>query len=69
MLAPERITECPNPLDPGEEMRQRLEDQVPAAPGNVNVNNPPGVYVGSTDHLQIHVCPGSPDHPHTDLVQ
>ncbi|MFJ4668555.1 hypothetical protein [Kitasatospora purpeofusca] len=31
--------------------------------------NPPGVQVSEGNHLQIYVCPESPEHPHTDLVQ
>lgn len=30
---------------------------------------PTGVEVGSTDNMQIYVCPASPEHPHTDLIQ
>ncbi|MFF6837138.1 hypothetical protein ACFY84_36010, partial [Streptomyces sp. NPDC012438] len=30
---------------------------------------PTGVEVGSTDNMQIYVCPISPEHPHTDLIQ
>ncbi|MFB6817518.1 hypothetical protein ACFCV8_23520 [Streptomyces sp. NPDC056347] len=30
---------------------------------------PTGVEVGSTDNLQLYVCPADPEHPHTDLVQ
>ncbi|MGZ9928279.1 hypothetical protein ACXNSR_00105 [Streptomyces sp. NC-S4] len=30
---------------------------------------PAGVEVGSTDNMQIYVCPASPEHPHTDLIQ
>ncbi|AWT42877.1 MULTISPECIES: hypothetical protein [Streptomyces] len=30
---------------------------------------PTKVEVGSTDNLQIYVCPASPGHPHTDLIQ
>ncbi|MGD1224936.1 MULTISPECIES: hypothetical protein [Streptomyces] len=25
--------------------------------------------VGSTDNMQFYVCPTSPEHPHTDLIQ
>ncbi|QNP62076.1 hypothetical protein [Streptomyces genisteinicus] len=32
-------------------------------------SQPTKVAVGSTDNLQIYVCPTSPDHPHTDLIQ
>ncbi|MFE3459922.1 hypothetical protein ACFXKD_20450 [Nocardiopsis aegyptia] len=30
---------------------------------------PTRVEVGSTDNMQIYVCPTSPEHPHTDLIQ
>ncbi|MFI1189827.1 hypothetical protein [Streptomyces californicus] len=30
---------------------------------------PTGVEVGSADNMQIYVCPASPEHPHTDLIQ
>ena len=30
---------------------------------------PTQVEVGSTDNMQIYVCPASPEHPHTDLIQ
>ncbi|MEU6275653.1 hypothetical protein ABZ871_25035 [Streptomyces populi] len=106
MLAPERITEYPNPLDLSEELRQRpadldtwraagvttddsyeiapiasgewnagylswipYEDRALAALGASGVNNLPGVHVGSTDRLQIHVRPKCPEHSHTDLIQ
>lgn len=32
-------------------------------------SQPTKVEVGSTDNLQIYVCPVSPEHPHTDLIQ
>ncbi|WP_260174735.1 hypothetical protein [Streptomyces sp. PanSC19] len=32
-------------------------------------SQPTGVEVGSTDNMQIHACPASPGHPHTDLIQ
>ncbi|WP_338672614.1 hypothetical protein V1460_17420 [Streptomyces sp. SCSIO 30461] len=32
-------------------------------------SQPTRVEVGSTDNMQIYVCPTSPEHPHTDLVQ
>ncbi|OIJ69777.1 hypothetical protein [Streptomyces mangrovisoli] len=32
-------------------------------------SQPTKVEVGSTDNMQIYVCPTSPDHPHTDLIQ
>lgn len=30
---------------------------------------PTGAEVGSTATMQLYVCPASPDHPHTDLIQ
>jgi hypothetical protein len=30
---------------------------------------PTKVEVGSTDNMQLYVCPASPGHPHTDLIQ
>ena len=30
---------------------------------------PTKVEVGSTDNMQLYVCPTSPEHPHTDLIQ
>ncbi|MFE3906123.1 hypothetical protein ACFXPY_39220 [Streptomyces sp. NPDC059153] len=30
---------------------------------------PTAVEVGSIDNLQLYVCPASPEHPHTDLIQ
>ncbi|MEV6307637.1 hypothetical protein AB0M10_03430 [Streptomyces sp. NPDC051840] len=32
-------------------------------------SQPTKVEVGSTDNMQIYVCPDSPEHPHTDLIQ
>lgn len=32
-------------------------------------SRPTKVEVGSTDNMQIYVCPTSPEHPHTDLIQ
>ncbi|MFD8733579.1 hypothetical protein ACFV06_01535 [Streptomyces sp. NPDC059618] len=32
-------------------------------------SQPTKVEVGSTDNMQIYVCPASPGHPHTDLIQ
>jgi hypothetical protein len=34
-----------------------------------NPAQPTKVEVGSTDNMQLYVCPASPDHPHTDLIQ
>lgn len=32
-------------------------------------SQPTKVEVGSTDNMQIYICPTSPEHPHTDLIQ
>ncbi|MCX5077911.1 hypothetical protein ACWGCI_17265 [Streptomyces sp. NPDC054949] len=49
------------------------EDQTAAfAAGHVagqNPAQPTAVEVGSTDNMQLYVCPSSPEHPHTDLIQ
>lgn len=49
------------------------EDQAAAfAAGHVagqNPAQPTAVEVGSADNLQLYVCPASPEHPHTDLIQ
>ncbi|MFJ9000159.1 hypothetical protein ACIRG8_17655 [Streptomyces sp. NPDC102359] len=52
------------------------EDQDAANVGNTvghccgqNPSQPTKVEVGSTDNMQIYVCPTSPEHPHTDLIQ
>ncbi|MFI8885164.1 hypothetical protein [Streptomyces sp. NPDC053813] len=34
-----------------------------------NPAQPTAVEVGRTDNLQLYVCPVSPEHPHTDLIQ
>ncbi|MGV9454997.1 hypothetical protein [Streptomyces sp. NPDC003635] len=34
-----------------------------------NPAQPTAVEVGSADNMQIYVCPTSPEHPHTDLIQ
>ncbi|MGX1542420.1 hypothetical protein [Streptomyces adustus] len=49
------------------------EEQAAAnAPGHCcgqRPSQPTKVEVGSTDNMQIYVCPVSPEHPHTDLIQ
>ncbi|MFE4698317.1 hypothetical protein ACFRIC_14730 [Streptomyces sp. NPDC056738] len=37
--------------------------------GGQRLSQPTGVEVGSTDNMQLYVCPTSPEHPHTDLIQ
>jgi hypothetical protein len=38
-------------------------------PAGLDPAQPTKVEVGSADNLQIYVCPTSPEHPHTDLIQ
>ncbi|MFF4172268.1 hypothetical protein [Streptomyces sp. NPDC001744] len=47
------------------------EDQAAAGSdcAHQDVSQPTRVEVGSTDNMQIYVCPASPRHPHTDLIQ
>ncbi|MEV4921759.1 hypothetical protein [Streptomyces roseoverticillatus] len=45
------------------------EDQALAAAGRADAANPPRVQISRSNHLQLYVCPESPDHPHTDLIQ
>ncbi|MEU6800909.1 hypothetical protein [Streptomyces neyagawaensis] len=49
------------------------EDQAAAHAGGrccgQSRSQPTQVEVGSTDNMQIYVCPTSPEHPHTDLIQ
>ncbi|SBT90339.1 hypothetical protein GA0115233_101776 [Streptomyces sp. DI166] len=48
------------------------EDRAAAAsdyPAGLSPAQPTGVEVGSTDNMQLYVCPESPEHPHTDLIQ
>ncbi|MEU8289773.1 hypothetical protein [Streptomyces pseudogriseolus] len=35
----------------------------------LNPAQPTRVEVGSADNMQLYVCPESPEHPHTDLIQ
>nr|BEK70436.1 hypothetical protein KPHV_76630 [Kitasatospora purpeofusca] len=46
-----------------------FEDRELAATGPARSANPPGVQVSKGNHLQLYVCPESPEHPHTDLIQ
>ncbi|MFG2989199.1 hypothetical protein ACGFZK_07860 [Streptomyces sp. NPDC048257] len=45
------------------------EDQALASLDDARVANPPKVQVSRGNRLQLYVCPESPDHPHTDLIQ
>ncbi|MFH9038219.1 hypothetical protein ACH4FA_02445 [Streptomyces sp. NPDC017966] len=38
-------------------------------PAGLSPAQPTRVEVGSTDNMQLYVCPASPEHPHTDLIQ
>jgi hypothetical protein len=39
------------------------------APCDEDPAQPIKAEVGSTDDMQLYVCPTSPEHPHTDLIQ
>ncbi|MFJ6527256.1 hypothetical protein ACIQMZ_18480 [Streptomyces longwoodensis] len=48
------------------------EDQAAAADSHyagMNPSQPTRVEVGSTDNMQIYICPNCPEHLHTDLIQ
>ncbi|MFI1177328.1 hypothetical protein [Streptomyces melanogenes] len=45
------------------------EDQALAELPGTGAANPPDVQVSKGNHLQLYVCPKSPDHPHTSLIQ
>ncbi|GAA2775844.1 hypothetical protein [Streptomyces showdoensis] len=45
------------------------EDRALAEIPKAGVTNSPRVQVSQGNHLQLYVCPTSPDHPHTDLIQ
>ncbi|MFD0354150.1 hypothetical protein ACFVHW_10465 [Streptomyces sp. NPDC127110] len=45
------------------------EDQALGSLDNARVANPPRIQVSRKYRLQLYVCPNSPDHPHTDLIQ
>lgn len=48
------------------------EDQAAAADSHyagLDPSQPTGVEVGSTDNMQIYICPDSPEQSHTDLIQ
>ncbi|MFI8389007.1 hypothetical protein [Streptomyces sp. NPDC085540] len=45
------------------------EDQSVAQQGGELEPNPPEVQVSKGNHLQLYVCPKSPEHPHTSLIQ
>lgn len=49
------------------------EDQAAASAAGHRAGQDPAqptkVEVGSTDNMQLYVCPTSPEHPHTDLIQ
>ncbi|WP_424892964.1 hypothetical protein [Streptomyces sp. XH2] len=58
-----------NEWDSGTKSWVPYEDRDLAESGNGGVSNPPRVHISRTNHLQLYVCPESPDHPHTDLIQ
>ncbi|PJN17385.1 hypothetical protein CG724_17310 [Streptomyces sp. CB02120-2] len=45
------------------------EDQAIASVSHSGVVNSPRIQISGGNHLQLYVCPESPDHPHTDLIQ
>ncbi|MFJ3174202.1 hypothetical protein ACIPJK_25930 [Streptomyces roseus] len=45
------------------------EDRDTASLDGGDATNPPAVQVSRSNRLQLYVCPESPDHPHTDLIQ
>ncbi|WP_455754323.1 hypothetical protein [Streptomyces erythrochromogenes] len=45
------------------------EDRDVAAVAGSGVENSPGVQISGGNHLQLYVCPESPEHPHSDLIQ
>jgi hypothetical protein len=47
----------------------RAAAYVDTHPAGLDPAQPTKVEVGSADNLQIYVCPDSPEHPHTDLIQ
>ncbi|MFJ4778170.1 hypothetical protein [Streptomyces sp. NPDC088762] len=63
------LTIASNEWDAGNGGWVPYEDQTLAALDDARVSNPPKVQVSRGNHLQLYVCPESPDHPHTDLIQ
>lgn len=63
------LTVASGEWDSGNRGRVPQEDQAVAALGRADGSNPPEVVVGRSNHLQLYVCPQSPEHPHTDLIQ
>ncbi|MEO3793922.1 hypothetical protein ABGB14_27230 [Nonomuraea sp. B10E15] len=58
--------------DDGQRGWAPYEDQTAYAAGHIpgqDQAQPTKVEVGSTDNMQLYVCPASPEHPHTDLIQ
>lgn len=45
------------------------EDRDATSLDDADAANPPKVEVSRSNRLQLYVCPESPDHPHTDLIQ
>ncbi|TYC69443.1 hypothetical protein [Streptomyces sp. CB01881] len=63
------LTIASNEWDAGSHGWVPCEDQHLAALRRAGVANPPKVQVSKGNHLQLYVCPESPEHPHTDLIQ
>ncbi|WP_229900151.1 hypothetical protein [Streptomyces hiroshimensis] len=55
--------------DSGSKSWVPYEDRDLAESGNGGASSPPKVHISRTNNLQLYVCPESPDHPHTDLIQ
>ncbi len=63
------LTIASNEWDASNHSWAPYEHQHLAALDWADVANPPMVQVSRGNHLQLYVCPASPDHPHTDLIQ
>ncbi|MFA7768521.1 hypothetical protein [Streptomyces sp. NRRL S-448] len=63
------LTICSDEWDSGTRNWIPYEDQSVVQQGGDIESNPPEVQVSKGDHLQLYVCPESPEHPHTSLIQ
>ncbi|MET9693702.1 hypothetical protein ABZY81_35625 [Streptomyces sp. NPDC006514] len=63
------LTICSGEWDRGTRSWIPYEDQSVAQQGGDIESNPPEVQVSKGDHLQLYVCPESPEHPHASLIQ
>jgi len=63
LLAPEQVTEYPNPMELSEEQLGEVSrwETVGSAWDSTAAVDPAGVL--------LHVCPASPGHPHIELIQ